>query len=239
VLKPEPIVVSRAGGAEAAPSRSSSLPYVLPFATFFLLIYLADYLEFLGQWEFPLRVAILALVLYFFSRHVIDLRVSRPASSCILGIAVFAIWIAPDLFFPGYRTHWLFQNPITGALESSVSGDFRSSWMVLLFRSVRAIILVPVIEELFWRSWLLRWLIRPDFETVPLGTYSAQAMWISAIFFASEHGPYWDVGLVAGLLYNWWMFRTRRLGDCILAHAITNALLCVYVISAGKWEYWL
>jgi CAAX prenyl protease-like protein len=64
-------------------------------------------------------------------------------------------------------------------------------------------------------------------------------MIVTAVLFASEHGPYWDVGLLTGFLYNWWMIRTRSLGDCIVAHAVTNACLCVYVVSSGSWEYWM
>ncbi|MCP5120381.1 MAG: CPBP family intramembrane metalloprotease, partial [bacterium] len=46
-------------------------------------------------------------------------------------------------------------------------------------------------------------------------------------------------GLVAGLIYNGWIDKTKRLGDCIVAHAVTNGVLSAYVIVAGKWEYWL
>jgi CAAX prenyl protease-like protein len=86
---------------------------------------------------------------------------------------------------------------------------------------------------------LMRWLISANFESIPLGTWSARAFWIVAILFASEHGPYWDVGLAAGAIYNWWMLRTGKLGDLILAHAVTNACLAVYVVWSGRWEYWL
>jgi CAAX prenyl protease-like protein len=154
-------------------------------------------------------------------------------------LAVFAIWIGPDLLIRGYREHWLFQNPILGKLHSSIPQDLLADRMVLLLRCFRAIILVPIIEELFWRAWLMRWVINPDFQAVKLGTYTAKSMWITAILFASEHGPYWEVGLIAGLLFNWWMVRTKSLGDCILAHAITNAALSFYVMQTGKWEYWL
>ena len=88
-------------------------------------------------------------------------------------------------------------------------------------------------------SWLLRWVINSDFEKVPLGSYSALSFWAVALLFASEHGPYWDVGLMAGIIFNWWMIRTKSLGDLILAHAVANACLSGYVIAAGKWEYWL
>jgi uncharacterized protein len=86
---------------------------------------------------------------------------------------------------------------------------------------------------------LMRWLDNPDFETVPFGRYAASAFWISAALFASEHGPYWDVGLLAGAAYNFWAIHTKRLGDCILAHGVTNLCLSVYTIVTGKWEYWM
>ena len=60
-----------------------------------------------------------------------------------------------------------------------------------------------------------------------------------AILFAIEHGPYWDVGLIAGVAYNCWCMRTRSLADCMLAHAVTNALLAGYVLLFGQWQYWL
>src|SRR5262249_2958695 len=105
-------------------------------------------------------------------------------------------------------------------------------------RTLRAVLIVPIVEELFWRAWLMRWLIEPDFSKVPLGAYTAASFWPVAFLFAVEHGPYWDVGLLAGILFNAWMIRIRSLGDLILTHAIANSALSVYVITAGKWEYW-
>ena len=232
---------------ERAAGRSSrwarihpAIPYVAPFAAFFILLALGDFLHSVfGQWEFPLRVVILSGILWVFSRDVIDFTVRRWALTIFAGIAVFAIWVAPDLLFPGYRQHWLFQNAITGSVTSSIPADLRENLLVLLFRTLRAIVLVPIIEELFWRAWLLRWLVSPDFEKVPLGAYTASSMWLSALLFASEHGPYWEVGLIAGLAYNFLMIRTKSLGDCILAHAITNGVLSLFVLMTGRWEYWL
>jgi len=140
--------------------------------------------------------------------------------------------------FPAYRQHWLFQNAILGQLTNSIPESVILAPLVLWPRIIQAVIIVPILEELFWRAWLMRWLISPKFEKVPLGAYQAGAFWITAALFASEHGPYWDVGLVAGVAYNWWMVRTRSLGDCILAHAVTNACLCGYVVATHHWEYW-
>ena len=56
---------------------------------------------------------------------------------------------------------------------------------------------------------MMRWLISQDFETISLGAYTRSSMWISALLFASEHGPYWEVGLIAGLAYNFLMVRKK------------------------------
>jgi CAAX prenyl protease-like protein len=186
-----------------------------------------------------LRVTVMTAVLWFASRGVIDLRVRHLAATVAIGVAVFAVWIAPDLLIPGYRHFRLFDNPVTGRAATSLSASATLDWPVLALRMVRAVVIVPIVEELFWRAWLMRWLIDNDFQKVPLGKYTAFSFWAVAVLFASEHGPYWDVGLAAGIIYNWWMVRTRSLGDLILAHAVTNFVLSAYVIAAGKWEYWL
>jgi CAAX prenyl protease-like protein len=214
-----------------------ALPYVVPMATFMLLLVTGEHLG-LGPWEYPLRAAILAGVLFVFSRKVIDLRAPHWIGSTLVGVAVFGIWIGPDLLWTGYRDSWLFQNGVTGTVESSVPAEYRDSMMVLLSRAARAVILVPIIEELFWRAWMMRWLIDVDFTKVPLGTFAPMSFAVTAILFASEHGAYWEVGLAAGLIYNWWMVKTRSLGDCILAHAVTNGLLSAYVVLEGQWQYW-
>jgi CAAX prenyl protease-like protein len=190
-----------------------------------------------------LRVTVMTAVLWFVLRGpfrpALDLRVRHLAATVAIGVAVFALWIAPDLLIPGYRHFRLFDNAVTGRAATSLSASATIAWPVLALRMIRAVVIVPIVEELFWRAWLMRWLIDSDFQKVPLGKYTAFSFWTVAVLFASEHGPYWDVGLVAGIIYNWWMVRTRSLGDLILAHAVTNFVLSAYVIAAGKWEYWL
>jgi len=189
--------------------------------------------------EFALRLVILSAVLWIFSRGVIDLGMSNPLGTIAVGLGVFVLWVAPDALFPGYRQHWLFSNAIVGSVHSSLRAGSPEAPLTLVLRSMRAILIVPIVEELFWRGWLMRWLIRTDFEQVPPGAYTATAFWTVAVLFAAEHGPYWDVGLMAGIMYNLWMCRTKRLGDLIWAHAITNAALCGYVTYTHKWEFWL
>jgi CAAX prenyl protease-like protein len=219
--------------------RWPSLPYVLPFASFMAFLAIQNYAALPPSIDYPVRVVVLSVILFVFSRNVIDLRSTHLLWSVILGVAVFVIWIGPDLLIPGYRQHWLFQNAILGRISAPVPEQIIMSPVVLWTRILRAVVLVPIIEELFWRAWLMRWLISPRFEQIKLGAYAPMAFWITAVLFASEHGPYWDVGLITGVIYNWWMVRTRSLADCILVHAVTNACLCGYVVATKHWEYWL
>lgn len=220
-------------------TKSRSLPYVAPFAVFIAFLTLNSFYRLPDLADQIVRIAIIGAVLLLFSRGVISLRAPHWPVSLLLGVAVFALWIAPDLLFPGYRQHWLFQNALTGSTHPALSAAAQASPAILILRALRAFIIVPIVEELFWRAWLMRWLINSDFEKIPLGRYVPAAFWVTAVLFASEHGSYWDVGLAAGVIYNFWMVRSKSLGDVILAHAVTNLCLSIYVVAAGKWEYWL
>ena len=216
-----------------------AVPYVVPFASFLFLLAIQDWVPLPQSVEFGARLVLLAAILWIFSRSAIDLGMSHPAGSVAIGLGVFALWVLPDALFPEYRQHWLFHNPIVGAVRTSLKAGSAGDPLSLALRTARAIAIVPLVEELFWRGWLMRWLVGSDFQKIPLGAYSAKAVWIVALLFAAEHGPYWDVGLAAGLIYNLWMCRVKRLGDLIWAHAITNAGLCAYVLYTHKWEFWL
>jgi CAAX prenyl protease-like protein len=186
-----------------------------------------------------LRIALVLSIIALVSRRYISMRPSAPLKSVLAGVGVFLVWIAPDVVWPGYRAQWLFQNGVTGAAVSSIPVGLRADFWFVALRAASSVLLVPILEELFWRGWMMRWLIRGNFISVPLGTYTAQSFWVVALLFASEHGPYWDVGLIAGMAYNWWLVRTRNLGDCILAHAVTNGCLAAHVLLRGEWQYWL
>jgi uncharacterized protein len=216
-----------------------AIPFVAPFFVFITLLGLKSSLPIDPKWEYPIRVLIVAGVTLLLSRKLISWPPTSPLASIVVGASVFVIWVSPDMIWPSYRHHWLFENSLMGTPESSLPEELRSDAAFLIFRLFGTGILVPIIEELFWRGWLMRYLINSDFRKIPLGTYSAVSFWITAILFASEHGPFWEVGLLAGLIYNWWILRARNLADCMLAHAVTNCCLALFVIIRGQWQYWL
>jgi CAAX prenyl protease-like protein len=210
-------------------------PYVLPFGVFLLFLAIRPILP-VPQWA---RFAIELAVILAISRSVLDKAPSRPFFSILLGIAVFLLWVAPEHFYPAWRSLPPFHNSVVGAATATTTEAEKHGIFFLAFRVLMSVVAIPILEELFWRGFLMRWLINRDFRSIPLGTWNIEAFLIVAILFATEHGPYWDVGLLTGFIYNAWMIRTRNLWDCILAHATTNACLAAFVIGGGHWQYWL
>jgi len=217
---------------------SPSVRYIAPLVAYFLVLGLSLKQPSALAWETPLQVFVLAVVCAICWPRDLSIRPVNTFASVAVGVVIFFLWIAPDVLIPGYRTWPPFSNAIVGHIHSSLPTEaLRSPW-VLFWRTVRAALIVPVIEELFWRAWLMRWLINTDFQKVPLGAFAPLSFFVTAILFASEHGPYWDVGLLTGFVYNWWMIRTKSVGNCILMHGVTNLLLSLYVICDAQWQYW-
>jgi CAAX prenyl protease-like protein len=215
--------------------RHPAIPWVLPFAVFILMLAAQPYLHLSA----PLRFAISMAAILVFSREPLRGRPSSPLLSILLGLAVFALWIGPDVLAPAWRKSFLFHNFLIAPPTDNVAAALKTDTVFLIFRIATSALAVPILEELFWRGWLMRWLIDgDDFRRVPLGKYVPMAFWVTAVLFAAEHGPFWDVGLLTGAIYNLWMVRTRNLWDCIIMHGMTNGALALYVLAAGQWQYW-
>jgi len=162
-------------------------------------------------------------------------RLRMPAGTWIalgIGVGVWAVWISPQIFFQVAPR-------LDGFNPDVFAGKLAFYWMELIVRLARTAIVVPLLEELFWRGFLLRYLIKDDFEAVPFGEYSRSANLIVAVAFMLEHSaPDWPAAIVAGLLYNMLAYRTKSLSSCVLAHALTNALLAAYILHTKQWGFW-
>ncbi len=213
----------------------NALAYVLPFAVFLGFLAIQAYAP-VPQWA---RFAIEIALFLFVSRQPLSIAPSRPFLSALLGLAVFVVWVGPDQLSPAYRQLFLFNNPLVGHAVGTTTDPQKHDAAFLIARVLVSVVAVPILEELFWRGFLMRWLIDRNFRAVPLGAWQTESFLLVAALFALEHGPYWDVGLLTGIVYNAWMVRTRNLWDCIIAHAVTNASLAAFVIGAGRWQFWL
>ncbi|MBP7133436.1 MAG: CAAX prenyl protease-related protein, partial [Aquabacterium sp.] len=108
---------------------------------------------------------------------------------------------------------------------------------LVIVRWIGAAMLVPVMEELFWRSYLMRWVDKPDFEAQDPGAVTLRAMLLSSLVFMLAHNQ-WLAALVAGMAYAWLYRYTRTLWAPILAHAVTNGILGAWVVVMGNWQFW-
>jgi CAAX prenyl protease-like protein len=101
------------------------------------------------------------------------------------------------------------------------------------------VLVVPVMEELFWRDFLWRSLLAPnDFKLAGVGEWDWKAYLIVSGAFALVHGNWWLTAIVWGLMVGALLVYTKSLGACILAHATTNLLLAVYVLYTRQWHFW-
>ncbi|MEO8622742.1 MAG: CAAX prenyl protease-related protein [bacterium] len=215
-----------------------TITWVGPFVVFLVWHAVDKYLPIANPGKELLRDTVLLASILLFSRRLLPTRAPHWAMSIVIGLGVCALWILPDAVITGWRDHPIFQNAITGRITTSIDpGKFTP--LMLALRTMRATLLVPVLEELFWRGWLPRSIQDVHFANVPIGKYTPVAFWATALLFGAEHGPFWEVGLLCGIIYNYWMIRTRSLGDLMLTHAVTNLALSLYVIGTARWMYWM
>ena len=111
------------------------------------------------------------------------------------------------------------------------------TYLAIIFRLAGASVVVPVMEELFWRSFALRFVIHSDFKSIPLGRFSWLSFILISLLFGFEHHR-WLVGILAGMAYAAILYRRKNLFDPILSHGITNLLLGIYVLSTKQWSFW-
>lgn len=211
---------------------------ILPFLAYVGFIFAGDMLERLGyapdglRWLYPAKVAVVALLLAVFWRHYAELRhVSLSPKGALVAVAtgalVLVLWINLD-------AGWM----IVGSPEGyDPRVDGRIDWLLAAVRIAGAALVVPVMEELFWRSFLMRWIASPDFQSVDPSQLGLKSFVITSVLFGFEHNL-WLAGIVAGLAYGWLYQRQRTLWSPIAAHAVTNGMLGMWVVATGNWSFW-
>ena len=182
-------------------------------------------------WVCPLQTIVCAALLWRARRHYALRAPARPWFTLAIAVFVLALWISPQALFGA--------DPRTDGFDPAYFGGDWHWFANVLPRWLRLVVVVPLLEEIFWRGFLLRFLIREPFEEVPFGTFSwSSCIWV-ALFFAFAHwGPDFWPALVTGVLYNAVAYRTRSLSSCVLAHAVTNLLLGVYIFQTRQWGFW-
>lgn len=214
---------------------------IAPFALFMLLLALRGSLPTDGtspvdpRWIYGITVLLVGGLLVYFWREYGELSAQNLPTlkevllAIVVGVVVFGLWINLDA-------------PILRLGEPSASfkpldAQGALDWPLIVVRIVGAALLVPVMEELFWRSFLMRWIDRPQFETVVPQQVSLKAIALSTFVFMLAH-TLWLAAIVAGLAYAFLFVRTGKLWVPVIAHAVTNGVLAVWVVMTGRWEFW-
>ncbi len=211
---------------------------ILPFLAYLFFIVVVDGLTRLGvdaqslRWLYALKVGVVLLMLVIFWRHYTELHSTRPtpigiAIALAAGVAVFYLWI-------GLNAGWMVVGSPAG-FDPRTAGQI--DWALVVVRIGGAALVVPVMEELFWRSFLMRWIDDIDFERIDPRKVKALSVAIAAVLFGFEHNQ-WLAGIVAGLAYSVLYMRQRNLWSAILAHAVTNGVLGVWIVRCAMWTYW-
>ncbi|MDR3637234.1 MAG: CAAX prenyl protease-related protein [Isosphaeraceae bacterium] len=217
-----------------------ALPYVLPMGAFLALTSVegtlsAGHVAAWYPWLYALKVGLVGVVAWACRSTWRDLKpwpgLGGALGAVALGLAVAAVWVGleghyPKLSFLGGRT----------AFDPNVLGK-AAKWAFLALRMLGLVVLVPVVEELFWRSFVWRWLIDSDIHRVPIGQPSALSAVATSALFGLAH-PEWLPGVLTGLVWAGLVVKTKSISACLLSHAVANLALGIYVLRTGEWKFW-
>ncbi len=194
-------------------------PYFITLIAYIILEPIAFFLT--KNIELSIIVKILGItsLLIIYRKH-FKFRVKFDFLSILTGIAIVAIWIFLDPLY--FRA----KNVIT---------DLSLLWIFLKLLSGVAI--APVVEEFFTRYFLARWIIDKDYASVELGKFTLMSFIVTVFFFGLSHDR-WLAGLITGILLNLLIYYKRDIGCCVIAHAVANLILGVYVVYFWQWQFW-
>ena len=187
-----------------------------------------------AHWVPVARGAIVALALLWFWPGYKELRQPSPVHpahwllAVIAGFAVFLAWIYFD-------QNWAVLSRSPGFVSSLPEGG--TDWFRGLARLAGFALVVPVMEELFWRSLVLRWIGQHDFLALAPRRIGIRAFLITTALFALEHDR-WFAGAIAGMVYNGLYMRFGNLWVPIVAHGVTNAALGLWILQTQSWQFW-
>jgi CAAX prenyl protease-like protein len=227
---------------------SKALPRILPFAIYLSFLAITELIAWISAhvpaiaplatgadlWLYPLKTfAVLAILVYYWRcydelKGFKGLTFPNVVLALVTGVVVYLLWVRMD--WP-----WAMQGNPSGYNPFLAGNDWGN--VLAIVRLFGAVAVVPLMEELFWRSFLIRYLISPQFKAVPLGSFSMLSFLATTGLFGLEH-HLWLAGMVAGAAYTLLLYHTRALWPSIMAHAVTNLLLGLHVLFTHEWIWW-
>lgn len=206
---------------------------VAPFAIFLVLTFCqGQFGEASRYWFYLAKTFIGAWMIWEMWPLVPEMRWALSWEAVVVGGAVFALWVGLEDFYPKLSKAGDPWNPHLAFGQNSAQ-----AWLFISARIIGSSVVVPPLEETFYRSFLYRYLVKIDFLAMPLGQLHWLSWFVTAIIFGFVHYE-WLPGILCGLAYQGLVIRKNRLGDAMTAHAITNLLLGLWVVWKGAWKFW-
>jgi len=179
------------------------------------------------------KTVTVGLILLYFRKQYTEINITVSFKDIFIalafGITVFILWV---------NMTWGFAVPSSPSSNNPYMLLSRETfYLAVFFRILGSAIVVPVMEEIFWRSFVIRWIDNNDFLKVPLGTFTLRSFIITVLLFGSEH-TLWLAGIMAGIFYNLLLYYRKNLFLCIISHGVTNFVLGIYVFYSEKWIFW-
>ena len=212
---------------------------VAPFALYMLFMAAVDIFSHVApvdvdlRWLYGIKVGLVALLLWSLRRYYVEfhdiftLTLRSWLSAIAIGVLVFLAWINLD-------ARWML---LGDPSEGFNPGNGTEASLLMATRVMGAALVVPLMEELFWRSFLMRWIHNQHFLSVNPTQVGVLALLVSSALFAIEHTE-WFAGLIAGLAYGLLYIRSGKIWMPIIAHAVPNGILGVWIIYTSNWHYW-
>ena len=224
-----------------------SSPIAVRVAPFFIFVLLTAAQGKFGAdsayWFYLAKTLVGLWLIWEMRPFVFEMRWVISWEAIVVGVGVFALWV-------GISGEWATQNSLWVKLGFSSSPQkftaawnpnehFGSAlaWLFVVTRILGSTFIVPPLEEVFYRSFLYRYLASQNFLSVPLNKFLPIPFFVTAFIFGISHNE-WLAGILCGAAFQWLVLRKNRLGDAMTAHAITNFLLGIWVVARGAWQFW-
>ena len=199
-----------------------ALPYLMPLAAMLVATLLVQATTGRFPYTYGLKPLLAGLVLQNYRRSYPALLPRPSLLAVLVGIVVWVVWAA--LVRPGEAV----------SPYQALSPGWSEAWIAL--RMVGGVLVVPLVEELAFRGYLMRRLQGEMFEQFD-GPTTVRALIFSSVAFGLMHDA-WLAGILAGLAYGWVATRRGGLSNAVVAHMLTNLLLAVQVLVLKQWGLW-
>lgn len=225
---------------------SPILARVAPFVIFLLITFCQGrFFDGSEYWLYLAKTLVGAWLIWEMRDAVTEMQLCLSWQALVVGLGVFVMWIGIDPLYPKLGellakvglAKATGVEPVLWNPNVEFGQGSAVAWFFMIMRILGMALVVPPLEEVFFRSFLYRYIAKPNFQSMPLGQFAWPPFLITSVIFGLEHHQ-WLAGILCGFAYQCLVIWKKRLDDAIVAHGVTNFLLGVWVVWKGDWKFW-